>query len=75
MVKTTRARRVALKELYNCDLENYIAKLRKGKRPPSPLTYRQLRKSITPLFGGRGCVMVPLWGMWIGIETDGYTHS
>lgn len=21
------------------------------------------------------CLMVPAWGMWIGIEADGYTHS
>jgi hypothetical protein len=24
---------------------------------------------------GWDCLMVPLWGMWIGIERDGYTHS
>ena len=22
-----------------------------------------------------GCLMVPFCGMWVGIETDGYTHS
>jgi hypothetical protein len=21
------------------------------------------------------CIMVNAWGMWLGIETDGYTHS
>ena len=39
----------------------------------SPLmTYRQFRKLAVSSFG---CVMVPWCGMWLGIETDGYTHS
>ena len=25
--------------------------------------------------GIMNCVMVPWCGMWLGIETDGYTHS
>jgi hypothetical protein len=37
--------------------------------------YRTLRRTVRPLVGGDGCVMVPLWGMWLGIEPDGYTHS
>lgn len=34
-----------------------------------------------PLLGGNGCVMVEVTGgqtgatMWLGIETDGHTHS
>jgi hypothetical protein len=37
-----------------------------------PLTYRQFRRKVQ---SGRDCLMVKLWGMWIGIEADGYTHS
>jgi hypothetical protein len=39
-----------------------------------PLTYRQFRKDvhINTLLN---CAMVQWCGMWIGIETDGYTHS
>ena len=36
------------------------------------MTYRQFRKCV---FHGPGCAMVAWSGMWLGIETDGYTHS
>ena len=35
-------------------------------------TYRTFRKRFVH---GWDCVMIELWGMWIGIEIDGYTHS
>lgn len=38
------------------------------------LQYRRFRKKVQPYFGDT-CVMVPFAGMWLGIETDGYTHS
>lgn len=41
----------------------------------SPLTYRQFRKQVCPVFGGSGAVLVPWCGMWLGIEPDGHTHS
>ena len=60
MVQTTRAQRVKLKELWEQDES-------KGKG-----SYREFRKSVTPGFGYIGI----MWnGMYIGIETDGYTHS
>ena len=37
-----------------------------------PLTYRQFRHCIRPAWN---CIMVPWCGQWLGIETDGYTHS
>lgn len=40
---------------------------------PDPRSYLAFRRSIRWAFGN--CLMVQLWGMWIGIETDGYTHS
>ena len=40
-----------------------------------PLTYLQFRRLATPLLAGGGCIMIPWNGMFLGIETDGYTHS
>lgn len=37
-----------------------------------PLTYKEFRKRIQH---GYDCIMVQWCGMWLGIETDGYTHS
>lgn len=37
-------------------------------------TYRKFRASVIRL-DGSGCVLVHWCGMWLGIETDGYTHS
>lgn len=36
------------------------------------LSYKQFRKTVQI---GYDCIMVPWCGMWLGIETDGYTHS
>lgn len=36
------------------------------------MTYRQFRRLAVMSFD---CLMVPWCGMWLGIETDGYTHS
>ena len=38
-------------------------------------TWEDFLKTVQPGFDGSGCLMVPLWNMWIGIEKDGYTHS
>jgi len=37
------------------------------------MSYLQFRRSI--LLGSFDCIMVNWCGMWLGIETDGYTHS
>lgn len=42
-------------------------------RVPS-INYRRFRAQVRPFFGDT-CVMIPWKGMWLGIETDGYTHS
>jgi hypothetical protein len=42
--------------------------LRDEKKQP----YRQFRRRVQPAYG---CVIINLWGMWLGIEPDGYTHS
>ncbi len=36
------------------------------------MTYRQFRATVQV---GWDCVMVHWSGMWLGIESDGYTHS
>ena len=46
---------------------------RKWQQDAQALTYRQFRRTVEPTFDG--AVMVPWCGMWLGIETDGYTHS
>ena len=79
MIKLTRAQRVALKRVYDrgpiwarttgattCDSAYGVGK---------PLTYRELRQRVQPTFTNDDCVMVHWCGMWLGIETDGYTHS
>jgi hypothetical protein len=44
-------------------------------RTDQALTYRQFRQKVQPMFCGDGAVMVQAFGMWLGIEPDGYTHS
>ena len=39
----------------------------------SGMTYLQFRRSVVAVFGK--VAMVRWCGMWLGIETDGYTHS
>ncbi len=61
----TRQQRVALKRVYDREVDNRKACGVGG-------TYREFRKTVHP---GWGCVMVLWAGMWLGIEPDGYTHS
>jgi len=41
----------------------------------SRAAYITFRKTVMPLLAGNGCIMVHWCGMWLGIETDGHTHS
>jgi len=36
------------------------------------LTYLAFRRGVVP---GPDCILVKWCNMWLGIETDGYTHS
>jgi hypothetical protein len=47
------------------------ALLRVWKRNPNG-SYMDLRRRVQP---GWDCVMVQAGSIWLGIETDGYTHS
>ncbi len=52
------------------------ALLKKFKQAPSGFaSYRAFRKSIHAQLFGDTSIMVEWCGMWLGIETDGYTHS
>jgi len=57
----TRMQRIAIKRIYD----------RKDKSTTG-LTYRQFRKTVQY---GFDCLMVHWCGIWLGIESDGYTHS
>lgn len=61
MFTLTRPQRKALKAVYD--------------RQPLGMSYREFRKTAQPLIAGQGCIMVPWFRMWLGIETDGHTHS
>ncbi len=59
MITLTRKQRVALH--------------RKWLQASQGRSYRAFRKiNVEP---GYDCIMVQWCGMWLGIETDGYTHS
>lgn len=88
MVKTTRKQREALFKIFQRDFPSWITPTQRLKGHVCPecgyndgapvkvpsLQYRRFRKTVQPFFGD-SCVMVPWQGMWLGIETDGYTHS
>jgi hypothetical protein len=62
-VPTTRAQRESLAKLHqrNTYSDSYAGE-----------TYLQFRRRLLP---GYGYVGIALWGMFIGIEPDGYCHS
>lgn len=73
MVKTTKSQRQAIKRVF--DRQPLFA----GERgallhhgSERVMTYREFRKTVVSTFD---CIMLPWCGMWLGIETDGYTHS
>ena len=81
MTKLTRAQRVALKRVYDRALiyptvQGYAALAASQAAPlTQTVTYLQFRKTVRGTFGLDGAVVVPWAGMFLLIETDGYTHS
>ena len=49
-----------------------VSLARKWKQSDQGMSYRQFRKTVQH---GYDCIMVKWCNMWLGIETDGYTHS
>ena len=66
----TRDQRIALKKIWTRDTIGPDNRNMKTMQ-----TYRDFRRTVQGMIGGQGCVMVPWHGMWLGIETDGHTHS
>ena len=64
MITLTRAQREALHRVY--------MRMVRSNQPDDLPTYRAFRRTVQP---GPNCVMVRHAGMWLGIETDGDTHS
>ncbi len=62
MQTITKAQRQAIHRLY----------LRSSDAYRRDVTYRTFRRTVQHSFD---CLMVKWCEMWIGIETDGYTHS
>jgi hypothetical protein len=63
-MRPTRQQIEAFKSIYDRPLDN----------GPAAPTYLQFRRTVRPAIG-LDCYMVEWCGMWLGIETDGYTHS
>jgi len=69
MAPLTRKQREALLNVYRRQPELNAPNPRSGNPGRSYLQFRRTALSLTD------CVMVPYCNMWLGIETDGYTHS
>ena len=65
MVKTTKEQRQAIYDLW-------LRARHPSQDVPTSATYRQFRRRFVQ---GYDCLMINIWGMWLGIEKDGYTHS
>jgi hypothetical protein len=65
LCKTTKAQRKAIHTLW-LRTPNVLSR--------DPISYRRFRKTVQRACAV-DCLMVQWCGMWIGIETDGYTHS
>lgn len=81
MIKLTKQQRAALFKLFQRDFPNWKSPGKRVQHQDGTIVkvptiqWRKFRATVQPLFDKSGCVMVPWRGMWIGIETDGYTHS
>ena len=60
--------------MYKMNKLQQLALLRKWTQANQGMTYLQFRRTVVGA-SGMDCAMVPWSGMWLGIETDGYTHS
>jgi hypothetical protein len=48
---------------------------RKWQQADQGLTYRAFWTLAIPIAAADGAIALPLCGMWLCIEADGYTHS
>lgn len=80
MVKTTKAQRVALHRKYiqdNLRHSHWIKDTDGGPKLEDIRysSYKDMRRNIQPTIGCDDAITVQWCGMWLCIETDGYTHS
>jgi len=59
-------------QLAKANKQQQQAIYRKWSQNDQGMTYREFRRTVQQ---GFDCLMVPWSGMWLGIETDGHTHS
>lgn len=52
--------------------QQQIALKRKWQQNDQGMSYRTFRRTVVASFD---CIIVRWSGMWLGIESDGYTHS
>ncbi|MCP4489792.1 MAG: hypothetical protein GY820_21115 [Gammaproteobacteria bacterium] len=76
----TKAQRTALKRVYDrIPIFEYIDHqthniISSGAANDNPISYRQFRRmAVKSAYDD--CVMIPWCNMWLGIETNGCTHS
>lgn len=55
--------------------EQRTALFRKWKQDDQGLSWGEFSETACPTFGCDDAITVPWCGMWLCIETDGYTHS
>lgn len=86
---TTRKQREALFRVFQRDFPSWITPTTRHEGTYCPhcqrwsggivkipsKQWRRFRKQVQAYYDRSGCVMLPWKGMWLGIETDGYTHS
>ncbi len=83
MVKTTRKQREALFRVFQRDFPGWVSPGWRKSIPCVPgllvrvptVQWRRFRKQVTGYMDKSGCVMIPWRGMWVGVETDGHTHT
>ena len=84
-MKLTEAQSAALERLWTRDQDTVASNRDYEHEQATQLPERFTRASwpdkavmlanVKSAHDGTGCVMIEWRGMWLGIETDGYTHS
>lgn len=85
MITLTQAQKSALQRLWErdqdtvrsnreCELEQNTSLPERYTRASWP-SEQVMLANVKEAHDGTGCVMIEWRGMWLGIETDGYTHS
>ena len=60
--------------MYKMNKKQQLSLLRKWQQANQSMTYLQFRRTVQSGIG-MDCVIVLWCNMWLGIETNGHTHS